>query len=344
MPSTIKSEGLAAVFVEPEGPRGVRVEERPRTPAAPGEVVVQVRTASLNHLDLWLASGAQRIAPPRVIAADGAGVVAESSDARWQTGDEVVIYPVTCDWTSAESQAGQQVFAPGFGIIGEHTDGTACQFVHVAPENVFPKPRGLSWPEAAAFPLTFLTAWRMIVTRARLQPGDTMLVVGAGAGVAAAAISIGKHLGARVLATSRSEEKRQRAVALGAQAAFPSEDFAKAVKGATGAGADVVFEHVGPATLDQSFRAARPGGRIVFCGSTSGPRAEVNMPRMFFGQLDLLGSTMGNVSEFEALLGAVEQGLRPVVDSVYPLARVQDALTHLDEGAQFGKVVLEVPS
>jgi NADPH:quinone reductase-like Zn-dependent oxidoreductase len=344
MPQKIKSEGLAAVYVEPDGPRGVRVEELPRTPAEPGEVVIQVRTASLNHLDLWLASGVQRVPPPRVISADGAGVVAESSDPRWKPGDEVVIYPVTCDWTSADSRAGRQVFAPGFGILGEHTDGTACQFVHVAPENVFAKPRTLSWAEAAAFPLTFLTAWRMIVTRARLEPGETMLVVGAGAGVAAAAIAIGAHLGARVLATSRSEEKRQRALALGAEAAYPSEDFAKAVRGATGAGADVVFEHVGPATLDQSFRAARPGGRIVFCGSTSGPRAEINMPRMFFGQLDLLGSTMGNVPEFEALLGAVEGGLRPVVDSVYPLAQVQDALTRLDQGAQFGKVVLEIPS
>ena len=344
MPSTIKSEGLAAVFVEPKGPQGVRVEERPRTPAAPGEVVVQVRAASLNHLDLWLASGAQRIEPPRVISADGAGVVAESTDSRWKPGDEVVVYPVTCDWTSAESQAGQQVFAPGFGIVGEHTDGTACQFLHVAPENVVAKPHGLSWPEAAAFPLTFLTAWRMLTTRARLRRGETLLVVGAGAGVASAAIAIGKHLGARVLATSRSDEKRRRAEELGAEATFPSEDFARAVKGATGAGADVVFEHVGPATLDQSIRAARPGGRIVFCGSTSGPRAEVNMPRVFFGQLDLLGSTMGNLSEFQDLIAAIEGGLRPVVDSVYPLEQVQEALTHLDQGAQFGKVVLEIPS
>lgn len=344
MPSTIKSEGLAAVYREPKGPAGVRVEQRPRTPAEPGEVVVTVRAAALNHLDLWLASGAQRVTPPRVISADGAGVVAESSDPRWKPGDEVVLYPVTCDWTSAESQAGQQVFAPGFGIIGEHTDGTACQFVHVAPENVYPKPAGLSWPEAAAFPLTFLTAWRMLATRARLQRGETLLVVGAGAGVAEAAITIGGHLGARVLATSRSEEKRRRAVALGAEAAFPSEDFAKAVRAATGAGADVVFEHVGPATLDQSIRAVRAGGRIVFCGSTSGPRAEINMPRLFFAQVDLLGSTMGNVSEFEALLRAVEGGLRPVVDSVYPLERVQEALAHLEGGAQFGKVVLEIPS
>ncbi|MGH7911953.1 MAG: zinc-binding dehydrogenase, partial [Candidatus Dormibacteraceae bacterium] len=286
-----------------------------------------------------------RIEPPRVICADGAGQVAESADPRWKPGDEVVVYPVVCDWDSPASRAGEQVFAPGFGIVGEHTDGAACQFMHVPAPNLFAKPPGLSWPEAAAFPLTFLTAWRMLVTRARLQPGETVLVVGAGAGVAAAAIPIAKHLGARVLATSRSEEKRRRAQELGAEATFPSEDFAKAVKAATGGrGADVVFEHVGPATLDQSIRAARPGGRIVFCGSTTGPRAEVMMPRLFFGQLDLLGSTMGNVSDFQALLRAIDDGLRPVVDSVYPLARVEEAMRRLEGAEQFGKIVLEIPS
>jgi NADPH:quinone reductase-like Zn-dependent oxidoreductase len=211
-------------------------------------------------------------------------------------------------------------------------------------QNVFHKPAQLSWEESAAFPLTFLTAWRMLVTRARLKAGETLLVVGAGAGVSAAAIGIGRHLGAQVLVTSRSEAKRQRALELGAEAAFDSSDFAKAAKAATGGkGPDVVFEHVGPATLDQSIRAVRAGGRIVFCGSTTGPRAEVNMPRLFFGQLDVLGSTMGNASEFEALLQAIDHGLRPVVDSVFPLDQVQEAMQHLDRAEQFGKIVLQIP-
>jgi NADPH:quinone reductase-like Zn-dependent oxidoreductase len=305
-------------------------------------VTVSIKAASLNHLDLWLVSGAQRIEPPRVLGADGAGVVAESGDARWKPGDEVVLYPVACCWQCEQCLAGRQVFCSRFGIFGEHTDGTACEFFQVPAQNVYQRPAGLSWYESAAFPLTFLTAWRMIVTRARLQPGETMLVVGAGAGVAAAAISIGKHLGARVLATSRSETKRQKARELGAEATFDSSGFSKPAREASGGGVDVVFEHVGPATLDESIRSIRKGGRIVFCGSTSGVKAEINMPRLFFGQADLLGSTMGNTGEFEQVLEALEGGMRPVVDSTFALDDAVSALAHLDRGEQFGKVVLRV--
>jgi NADPH:quinone reductase-like Zn-dependent oxidoreductase len=336
----VLSEGRCAVYRRPDGPAGVDVEERPRTQVAAGQVAISMRAASLNHLDLWLVSGAQRVQPPRVLCADGAGVVAESGDERWKPGDEVVVYPVTCCWRCEACLAGQQVLCPSFGIIGEHTDGTACELLHVPAQNVYRKPAALSWAEAAAFPLTFLTAWRMIVTRARLQPEETMLVVGAGAGVAAAAIAIGRQRGARVLATSRSEEKRRRARELGAEAAFASEGFSKAVREASGGGVDVVFEHVGPATLDESIRSIRKGGRIVFCGSTSGVTATVNMPRLFFAQADLLGSTMGNASEFEEVLGAIERGLRPAVDSEHPLDQVSAALTHLDRAEQFGKVIL----
>src|ERR1043165_2338809 len=169
--------------------------------------------------------------------------------------------------------------------------------------------------------------------------GEKVRVVGAGAGVAVAAIGIAKHLGARVFATSRSEEKRRRAIELGAEAAFDSAEFSKDVPKATGGGAAVVFEHVGPATLGESMRSVAPGGRIVLCGSTSGVKAEIAMARLFWGQLDLLGSTMGNASEFRDVLAAVDEGLRPVVDSVYPLSQVEDALNRLDAAEQFGKVV-----
>jgi NADPH:quinone reductase-like Zn-dependent oxidoreductase len=336
------SSGRCVVYREPTGPSGVRLEERPKQPTAEGAVTIAIQAASLNHLDLWLVSGAQRIEPPRVPCADGAGVVAESGDTTWREGEEVVVYPVTCCWRCEACLSGQQVLCARFGVIGEHTDGTACQFFQVPAENVYRRPAGLSWEQAAAFPLTFLTAWRMIVTRARLKAGETMLVVGAGAGVAVAAILIGRHLGARVLATSRSEAKRQRALQLGADAAFDSRGFSRPVKEASAGGVDVVFEHVGPATLDESIRSIRKGGRVVFCGSTSGPRAEINMPRLFFGQADLLGSTMGNTGEFEQVLEAVDAGLRPVVDSTFALDDAVRALEHLDRSEQFGKVVLRV--
>jgi NADPH:quinone reductase-like Zn-dependent oxidoreductase len=336
------SQGRAAVYEEPIGPPGVRIRERPKTEAAPGTVAVAIRAASINHLDLWLAHGAQRIAPPRVIAADGAGVVQSSGDPAWHAGDEVVIFPTLCCWECEWCRAGQNVRCPHFGVLGEHSDGTACELIHIDARNIFRKPAGLSWPEAAAFPLTFLTAWRMLTTRAQLRADETVLVVGAGAGVAVAAISIAKHLGARVLATSRSDAKRQRALALGADAVFDSSDFSKPVRQATGDGVDVVFEHVGPSTLEESMRSLAMGGRIVTCGSTSGVKAEIAMPRLFFRQAGLLGSTMGNADEFEAVLKAINGGLKPVVDSIYRLSDVKAALERLDAAEQFGKVVLSV--
>ena len=338
----VLSQGRAAVFEEAIGPAGVRIRERPRTRPAPGTVAVAVRAASINHLDLWLAHGAQRITPPRVIAADGAGVVHESGDPAWKPGDEVVLFPTLCDWECESCRAGENVRCPHFGVLGEHSDGAACELIHIDARSVFRKPAALSWEEAAAFPLTFLTAWRMLMTRAQLRADETVLVIGAGAGVAVAAIQIARHIGARVLVTSRSESKRQRALELGAEAAFDSSAFSKEVRAATQDGVDVVFEHVGPATLDESMRSLAMGGRIVTCGSTSGVKAEITMPRLFFRQASLLGSTMGNASEFEGVLQAMDSGLRPVVDSVYPLDEVQAALTRLDAAEQFGKVVLSV--
>src|SRR3989441_1441953 len=252
-PIEVLSQGRAAVYEEPTGPDGVRIRERPTTEPKPGYVAVAIRAASLNHLDLWLAHGAQRVPPPRVIAADGAGVVKASGDPRWKPGDEVVIFPTLCCWECERCRAGDNVYCERFGVIGEHTDGTACELFHLDARSVFRKPKALSWHEAAAFPLTFLTAWRMLFTRAKLQPDETVLVIGAGAGVAVAAIQIARHIGARVLATSRSEGKRRRALELGAEAAFESSSFSKAVRAATGDGVEVVFEHVGPATLDESM-------------------------------------------------------------------------------------------
>lgn len=338
----ILSQGRAAVWEEPAGPAGVHLRERSRTDPQDGWITVAIRRAALNHLDLWLAHGAQRVEPPRVIGADGAGVVETSRAEGWNAGDEVVIYPVFSCGQCEACRSRQEVFCRSFGIVGEHTDGTACELIHVPARMLRRRPASLSWEECAAFPLTFLTAWRMLTTKAQLRPGQTVLVVGAGAGVAAAAIAIAKHLGATVLATSRSEAKRRRAEELGASAAFDSADFSQAVRDASGGGVDVVFEHVGPATFQESLKSLKLGGRVVFCGSTSGPKLELVMPRVFLRNVELLGSTMGTSAEFDALLEAVAGGLRPAVDSTFPLDDVQAALEHLDRAEQFGKVVLEV--
>ena len=341
--SEILSQGRAAVWEEPSGPSGVHVRERPRTGPEDGWATVAIKRAALNHLDLWLAHGTQRIEPPRVIGADGTGVLETSRAKGWQPGDEVVIYPVYSCGECDACRARQEVFCRSFAIVGEHTDGTACELIHVPARMLRRRPAGLSWEQSAAFPLTFLTAWRMLTTKARLEAGQTVLVVGAGGGVAAAGIAIARHVGATVYATSRSEAKRRRALELGAEAAFDSSsDFSKNVREASGGGVDVVFEHVGPATFDESLRSVRPGGRIVFCGSTTGVKLELNMPRVFLRNVELLGSTMGTSAEFDALLEAVESGLRPTVDSTFPLDDVGAALEHLDRSEQFGKVVLEV--
>src|SRR2546422_3523599 len=224
----VLSQGRAAVYEEPIGPAGVRIRDRARTEPRPGSVAVAIRAASINHLDLWLAHGAQRIAPPRVIGGDGAGVVHASGDPAWKPGDEVVLFPTLCDWECEWCRAGENVRCPHFGVLGEHADGAACELVHIDARSVFRKPVGLSWEEAAAFPLTFLTAWRMLTTRAQLRANETVLVIGAGAGVAVAGVQISKKLGARGLATSRSEGERKRAVELGADAVVDFGRFSQA--------------------------------------------------------------------------------------------------------------------
>ena len=339
----ISSEGLAAEYQEPIGPAGVRLRERPRSPLRDGQVAVAIKAAGINHLDLWMAHGQQRIEPPRVICADGAGIVEESADPAWKPGDEVVLLPTLSDGTCRHCLAGEEVYCSSFGILGEHSDGTACERLQVPGRMVYRKPATLSWEEAAAFPLTFLTSYRMLVTRARLEKGQTLLVVGAGAGVSVAAILIGKHLGARVFATSRSESKLESARRLGADEAFPTEGFSGAVRELTAKeGVDVIFDSVGAATIDEDLKSVRMGGRIVTCGSTSGPKVTVLWPRLFFRHADIMGSTMGTSGEFASVLELIEQGVKPVVDSVFPLADVEAALTHLDAAEQFGKVILRV--
>lgn len=305
----------------------------------PGQVRVDVVTSALNHLDLWLRQGKPRPGTlPMVAGCDGAGRVAQLGEEveGWAVGDEVVINPSFACGRCAECLADRSVFCPRWGIMGEHYWGAHGQSVLVNQANLVAKPSSLSWEEAAAYPLCGLTALRML-RRARLAAGETVLVVGAGGGVATAAITLAVRMGARVFATSRHPDKCRRAVALGAQDAFLTPGDAQVrlpVK------ADVVVDSAGAPTWALSMKALRPGGRLVTCGGTGGATVELSLPRLFFGHFEVIGSTMGTFEDFARLSQLVTDGLQVVVDSTYDLTEYPSALERLGSGAQFGKVVL----
>lgn len=318
---------------EDGGPEVLRYEEAPDPSPGPGEVLLSLRAASLNHLDVWLRRGLPSVAKPRILGADGAGVVASLGEGvrGVEVGDAVVLNPGLDD---------------GKHIVGEHMDGTHAELIAVPAEYVHPLPDGMSFEEAAAFPLVFATAYRMLATRAKVREGEWVLVWGIGAGVATASLAIAKALGARVLATSTSDEKLVRAKELGAdEVVRTDEDVVAAARELTdGAGVDIVVEHVGEATWKSSLQAVRTGGRVTVCGATSGPNPPAMLHRVFWKQLSILGSTMGTREDFAAVYELVASGrARPVVDRVYPIAEVAAAHERLESGDQLGKIVLTIP-
>ena len=312
---------------EDGGPEVLRYEDAPDPEPGPGEVLVRLRAASLNHLDLWVRKGLPSVPKPRILGADGAGI-------RVDTGERVVINPGI--------EHGEQI-----SVVGEHMDGTHAELVAVPETNVYPLPDEISFEDAAAFPLVFETAYRLLVTRARLREGEWVLLWGIGSGVATAGLAIAKALGAKALVTSSSDEKLERATALGADATVnhATGEVREAVKEATGgAGVEVVLEHVGEATWQTSIQAARSGGRIAVCGATSGPNPPAALHRIWWKQLSILGSTMGTREDFEAAYELVKSGrAKPVVDSVYPLEEARAAHERMEAGEQFGKIVLSIP-
>ena len=311
---------------EDGGPEVLRYEDAPDPVAGEGEVLIELRAASLNHLDLWVRKGLPSVPKPRTLGADGAGI-------RLDTGERVVINPGI--------EHGERI-----SVVGEHSDGTHAELVAVPETNVYPLPDGISFETAAAFPLVFETAYRMLVTRAGLQEGEWVLLWGIGSGVSTAGLAIAKALGARTIVTSGSDEKLARAVELGADAAVnhASEDVVARVKELTGAGVDVVVEHVGADTWSRSLNAARVGGRIAVCGATSGPNPPAELHRIWWKQLTVLGSSMGTKADFEAAFELVKSGRAlPVIDAVFPLAEARDAHERLESGAQLGKVLLRIP-
>lgn len=265
---------------------------------------------------------------------------------RARTGDEVVLNPGISCGTCEFCLKGEHSLCVGFHLLGEHIAGTFAEFV-VAPEiNAFPKPKGLPWEEAAAFPLTFLTAWRMLVTKARVRPGESLLVVGIGGGVALAALQIAKLLGMTVWVTSGSAEKLSRAKMLGADVGIDHSagDFSREVRNLTGKrGVDVVLDSVGKATWKSSIASLARGGRLLTCGATTGSDPEEDLARIFWNQLTVHGSTMGTHGEFAEMLRMFGDGrLRPVIDAVFPLSEAREAERRLEEKRQFGKIVLRV--
>jgi len=331
------------------GPEVVRVEETDAPSAGPGEVVLDVRAAALNHLDLWVCKGrpGMDLAFPHVLGSDAAGIVAVVGDGVEDVaeGDEIVLNPgLPCGRCEA-CRRGEHSQCRTFTLVGLGRWGTFAERVAVPADRVRPKPPHLDWPAAAALTLAHLTAWRMLMTRARLGAGETVLIHGIGGGVALAALQVAKLAGAWVLVTSSSDDKLRRAEALGADATVnyrTEPDVAKAVLGATGGrGVDVVVDTVGAATWPIDFQAVRTGGRIVNCGVTGGAEAATPLHALYWKQVTVLGSTMGSDEDYRRLLSAVSANqMTPVVHGTHALADAADALACMDAGGQFGKIVL----
>ena len=318
------------------GPEVLVLEEAPDPVAGPGEVLVRLRASALNHLDVWIRKGLPSVPKPRILGADGAGVVealGEGVDG-FEPGERVVLNP------GIEAGGGR------IHVIGEHGDGTNAELIAVPATNVHPIPDELSFEEAAAFPLVFETAYRMLVTRAGLREGEWVLTWGIGGGVSTATLAIGKALGAKVIVTSSSEAKLERARELGADATVnhATGDVKAAVQEATGGrGADIVVETVGEATWATSLQVAAPGARITVCGATSGPNPPAALHRVWWKQLSILGSTMGTGEDFAGAYELVTSGrAHPVVDTVLPLEEIRAAHERLEAGEQLGKIVLTI--
>lgn len=316
----------------------------------PDQVRVRVRAAALNHLDLFVVAGMPgvTIVPPWPLGADGCGVIdAVGTDAGdLIAGDYVVINPGISDRTCEYCQQGEQPLCPRFGILGEHFPGTIAEYVVVPAANVRTIPATITPENAAAFLLVTLTAWRMIVSRARVQAGEDVLIWGIGGGVALAALQICKQIGARVWVVSSSDDKLRRARELGADELLnrATMDVPRIIRERTKKrGMDVVVDNVGKATWAQSLLALGRRGRLVTCGATSGPVVETDVRRLFWNQWSILGSTMGNDAEFDAVVAELRAGRLPVpVDSVFPLAEGRAAFERLESGQQFGKIVVDV--
>jgi len=331
-------------------PDVLKYEDAPEPSIRPNEVLVRVRACALNHLDLWVRRGIPGvpIPLPHIPGSDVSGEIAQigADVTTVRVGQNVVLAPgVTCGKCAA-CVSGQDNRCRQFTNLGYLIDGGCAEFVRVPEVNCMPYPENLTFEEAASIPLVFQTAWHMLLARAELQPGEDVLILGAGSGVGSAAIQIAKFFGARVIATAGSDEKLTKAKDLGADHLInhQTHKIREEVRRITNKrGVDVVFEHVGTATWDDSLASLGLGGRLVTCGATTGYDAKVDLRFLFSRQLSLLGSYMGTKSELHSVMRLVASGrFKPIVDRVFPLAEAAAAHAYLESGSQFGKVVLKV--
>ena len=340
----------AAVIYEHGELDCVRIEEVAEPKADRDEVILQVKSAGLNHLDIWTRKGRPglNLTMPHILGSDAAGVVVSvgADVANVRVGDDVILNPALSCGLCEYCNRGQHSECLSFGIVGMSRPGTFAQRVAVPTQNIYPKPAYMNFDQAGSFALTYMTAWRMLITRAQVGAGQTVLIHGIGGGVALCALKLAKLVGACVIVTSSSDEKLARARQIGADFVinYKSADVAEYVKDFTfGRGVDVVVNTVGAAAWPIDFSTVRRGGKIILCGVTTGAKAETDLRALYWNQLTIMGSTMGSNEDFRQMLAAVTVAkLKPVIDSVEPLENVRKAMGRMEAGGQFGKIVLRI--
>ncbi len=341
----------AVVFSEHGGPDVLRYSDMPEPVAGPDDVLVRVRACALNHLDIWIRRGLPSISVPlpHILGSDISGEIADvgKNVDSIKTGEKVLLSPGICCGHCEQCLAGKDSQCRHYTLFGYMVPGGYAEYVKAPAVNVVPMPSHLSFEDAAAIPLVFVTAWHMLITRANLKPAEEVLVLGGGSGVGSAAIQIAKLAGARVIATAGSDEKLDKARELGADETIlhSKHDIASEVKKLTKRrGVDVVFEHVGEATWEKSIHSLAVGGRLVTCGATTGFEGKIDIRYLFSRQISILGSYMGSKAELLSVMELVKRkAVKPVIDKIFPLAEAADAHRRLESREQFGKIVLRVP-
>ncbi len=344
---------MRAAFITGHGGNEVvEIGQRPDPVRASGEILVRLKAATLNRVDLYMRDSGAGITHslPQIMGLDGAGIVEEvgPDETTIKAGDRAVLHPGIVCGRCEFCQRGEQVLCVEIKYLGEHRDGTMAEFVSIPADNVFPAPEGFDFAEAASLGVNYLTAWRMVFTKTQVKPWETVLIFGIGGGVSLAALQLVKAIGAKAIVTSREDAKLERARAMGADGTVNgrTQDIVRTVMELTGSrGVDVVIENVGEAMWPAAMRSLVRGGRLATCGATTGDHPSADLRRLFIRQLQIFGSTAGNFSEFRDLIAFCNQGkIKPVIDSRYSLDETHAALSRLEAGEQFGKVAIDLAS